>query len=81
MDCFLSNQHSGNVLIHERKIKIADFGLAKNLDATLSTANRALGVIPFTEPQLLNDETYIKDEKSDVYRYAHIRAALRFSSC
>ncbi|CAG8603205.1 10447_t:CDS:10, partial [Cetraspora pellucida] len=45
--------HSKNVLIHHGNIKIADFGLSKNLNSTMTTKGRIFGIIPYIDPQKL----------------------------
>ncbi|RIB03333.1 kinase-like domain-containing protein [Gigaspora rosea] len=59
--------HSKNVLIHYGDIKIADFGLSKNLNSTMTTKNSFFGIIPYIDPQKLYDEKYVLNEKSDIY--------------
>ncbi|POG70978.1 kinase-like domain-containing protein [Rhizophagus irregularis DAOM 181602=DAOM 197198] len=60
--------HTKNILIDDGNVKISDFGLSKNLDSTtISTDNRAFGVIPFVDPQKLNNKNFVLDKKSDIY--------------
>ncbi|CAI2173041.1 14652_t:CDS:2 [Funneliformis geosporum] len=65
--------HSGNVLIHQGVIKLADFGLSKRIEAT-TNQSKTFGVIPYVDPKIFcrrrNDNTspqFKLNEKSDVY--------------
>ncbi|RIB18101.1 kinase-like domain-containing protein [Gigaspora rosea] len=69
--------HSNNILVHQRAIKLADFGLSRRIaECTESkTTSEIFGVIPYIDPQcfLLNNnqngesKKYKKTKKSDVY--------------
>ncbi|CAB4393251.1 unnamed protein product [Rhizophagus irregularis] len=59
--------HSGNILIHQKSIKLADFGLSKKVTETSSFTSRICGVIPYVDPKRLNDQNYKLNKKSDVY--------------
>ncbi|CAI2195649.1 13916_t:CDS:2, partial [Funneliformis geosporum] len=67
--------HAGNVLIHQKKIKLADFGLSKKIDEVSSSTSRIFGVIPYTDPKAFNHQhtinnprkNYKLNKKSDVY--------------
>ncbi|GBB85704.1 hypothetical protein RclHR1_12190008 [Rhizophagus clarus] len=59
--------HADNVLVHQKKIKLADFGLSKKIAKASSNTSKIFGVIPFVDPKSLNDQNYKLDEKSDVY--------------
>ncbi|CAB4396023.1 unnamed protein product [Rhizophagus irregularis] len=60
--------HSGNVLIHENKIKLADFGLSRRIE-TLSKRRQSelFGVIPYIDPKAFCNDPNSLNEKSDVY--------------
>ncbi|CAI2176593.1 15883_t:CDS:2, partial [Funneliformis geosporum] len=65
--------HSGNILIHQGVIKLADFGLSKRIEAT-TNQSKTFGVIPYVDPKIFsrrrNDNTspqFKLNEKSDVY--------------
>ncbi|CAG8597051.1 9562_t:CDS:2, partial [Acaulospora morrowiae] len=59
--------HTKNVLIWQGNVKIADFGLSKNLNSATSSKNNVFGVIPFIDPQKLEDSCYKLNTKSDIY--------------
>ncbi|KAF0444662.1 kinase-like protein [Gigaspora margarita] len=61
------NLHSDNILIHNERIKIADFCVFKSLNATMTTKNKSFKMIPYTDPQKLRDKKRILNEKSNVY--------------
>ncbi|GBC10195.1 hypothetical protein RclHR1_09420003 [Rhizophagus clarus] len=58
--------HASNILIHRKKLKLADFGLSKKISAS-SNNQKIFGVIPYIDPKKLNDNDYKLDKKSDVY--------------
>ncbi|CAG8759246.1 12433_t:CDS:1, partial [Ambispora leptoticha] len=60
--------HTLNILIHDKNVKISDFGLSKNLNSTVATSSKGFyGVIPFIDPRKLENPQYPYDKKSDVY--------------
>ncbi|RIA83962.1 kinase-like domain-containing protein [Glomus cerebriforme] len=59
--------HADNILVHQKKIKLADFGLSKKIAKASSNTSKILGVIPFIDPKHLNDQSYKLNKKSDVY--------------
>ncbi|CAB4396026.1 unnamed protein product [Rhizophagus irregularis] len=62
--------HSGNVLIHENIIKLADFGLSKRIETLSKNTSDLFGVIPYIDPKKFNlngNLSYSLNEKSDVY--------------
>ncbi|GBC05826.1 hypothetical protein RclHR1_06450004 [Rhizophagus clarus] len=58
--------HADNVFVHQKKLKLADFGLSRKIAAS-SNNLKIFGVIPYTDPKRLNDQNYKLDKKSDVY--------------
>ena len=55
-------------MVHNDTIKIADLGLSKQLLAEKSSeTNEVRGIMPYIDPQALNDSTYKLDKRSDVY--------------
>ncbi|GBB88365.1 hypothetical protein RclHR1_14930004 [Rhizophagus clarus] len=59
--------HADNVLVHQKKVKLADFGLSKKIAEASSNTSKIFGVIPFVDPKKLNDQGYKLNKKSDVY--------------
>ncbi|KAF0502932.1 kinase-like protein [Gigaspora margarita] len=58
--------HSKNILVHKRRIFIADFGVSKHIDA--DTIVKA-GMIEFLEPQCFINYKYPRDKRSDIYSF------------
>ncbi|KAF0521653.1 kinase-like protein [Gigaspora margarita] len=63
--------HSKNILIHEGKPKITDFGLSKQINETSKTST-AFGMPAFIEPQCLIKKGYKRDKRSDIYSFGVI---------
>ncbi|RIB23198.1 kinase-like domain-containing protein [Gigaspora rosea] len=59
--------HDKNVLIHQRKIKIADFGMSKNLNSIITSQTELFGMLPFVEPKVIKEPSYRRNEKSDIF--------------
>ncbi|KAF0485821.1 kinase-like protein [Gigaspora margarita] len=65
--------HSKNILIHQRKPKIADFGLSKQMNEISKSSNSKLhGMLAYIEPQCLSKREYKRDKRSDVYSFGQI---------
>ncbi|CAG8471547.1 11994_t:CDS:2 [Ambispora gerdemannii] len=59
--------HSRNILLHDGQIKIADFGLSKDINSQTSSTFRILGATAYIEPKMFTDIRYKKDKRSDIY--------------
>ncbi|GBB93158.1 hypothetical protein RclHR1_02120010 [Rhizophagus clarus] len=62
--------HSGNILIHQDNIKLADFGLSRRIDEvsrTHSTNPIVYGIIPYIDPEKLRKKRYSLNKASDIY--------------
>ncbi|KAF0361744.1 kinase-like protein [Gigaspora margarita] len=63
--------HSKNILVHDGKLLIADFGLSK--DETSNTSNASVhGVQAYIDPQCFVNVTYKRTKKSDIYSFGVI---------
>ncbi|GES98825.1 kinase-like domain-containing protein [Rhizophagus clarus] len=58
--------HTNNILVHRKKIKIADFDLSKKI-AESSNMSEMFGVIPYVDPKSFNNQ-YNNCNKSKNYR-------------
>ncbi|GBC18516.2 kinase-like domain-containing protein [Rhizophagus irregularis DAOM 181602=DAOM 197198] len=59
--------HAENILIHQKKIKLADFGLSNKITSS-SDPSKIFGAIPYMDPKALNEgQNYKLNKKSDVY--------------
>ncbi|RIA79402.1 hypothetical protein C1645_80532 [Glomus cerebriforme] len=57
--------HSKNILVHDGKMMITDFGLSKSLD---NNENSVVGgMVGYIEPQCFINSTYKRDKASDIY--------------
>ena len=54
--------------MHQKIIKLADFGLSRKIAKVSSNASKALGSIPYIDPKFLHQQkNYKLNKKSDVY--------------
>ena len=60
-------KHAENILVHQRNIKLTDFGLSKKVTEASSNTSKIFGVIPYVDPKKFNDQNYKLNKKSDVY--------------
>ncbi|RGB25544.1 kinase-like domain-containing protein [Rhizophagus diaphanus] len=63
------NLHSGNVLVHQGTVKLADFGLSKRIkEATKKQRTDLFGIAPYIDPKRFCNDNHMKqNEKCDVY--------------
>ena len=71
------SQHAKNILIHQKAIKLIDFGLSKKIDKesskiiseASSNVSKVFGIIPYVDPKGLKEpsQSYKLNKKSDVY--------------
>ncbi|CAB4398034.1 unnamed protein product [Rhizophagus irregularis] len=64
--------HAQNVLVHQNKIKLADFGLSRKITDISYNSTDIFGVVPYIDPKYLNNikdksQPYKLNPKSDVY--------------
>ncbi|GES73290.1 kinase-like domain-containing protein [Rhizophagus clarus] len=61
--------HSGNILVHQGIIKLADFGLSKRIEETSNGKqySKLYGIIPYVDPKRMAEQNYKLNEMSDVY--------------
>ncbi|CAI2172547.1 14807_t:CDS:2 [Funneliformis geosporum] len=61
--------HADNILVHQKILKLANFGLSKKVTEESSHSTIVVGdILPYIDPKCLdNNVGYIFDKKSDVY--------------
>ena len=60
-------KHPKNILVHQKNIKLADFGLSKKIAEAPSNTSKMFGVLPYVDPKKLNNQSYELNKKSDIY--------------
>ena len=69
-------KHANNILVHQKSIKLADFGLSKKISEASNSVSEMFGVIPYMDPKCFNNKNsninnqsknYKLNKKSDVY--------------
>ncbi|GBB83818.1 hypothetical protein RclHR1_10490002 [Rhizophagus clarus] len=61
--------HAKNILIHQKNVKLADFGLSKKISEASSNAS-IFGIIPYIDPKRFETDNKIRyklNKKSDIY--------------
>jgi len=61
--------------VHQKDIKLADFGLSKKIAEASSSTSEMFGIIPYMDPKIFNNQYNVNDQsknyklnkKSDVY--------------
>ncbi|KAF0501380.1 kinase-like protein [Gigaspora margarita] len=72
IDSFVE-EHTKNILVHDNKIIISDFGLSKLMTSDSSNSNTLTDGMPsFMDPQCLKNPKYKHTTKSDIYSYGVI---------
>ncbi|RIB28310.1 kinase-like domain-containing protein [Gigaspora rosea] len=64
--------HSKNILIHQKRPKIADFGLSRQIDVSISSNSAMNGMPAYIEPKCFTEPKYKRDKKSDTYSFGVI---------
>ncbi|GET01119.1 kinase-like domain-containing protein [Rhizophagus clarus] len=59
--------HAKNILVHNRTLMIADFGLSKQLTAESSSSSTVYGMPAYIDPQCFKRIKYKRNKKSDIY--------------
>ena len=60
-------KHPGNILIHQKNIKLADFGLSKRIAEESNRNSKIFGILPYLDPSIVKDTSRKLDKKSDVF--------------
>ncbi|EXX69760.1 kinase-like domain-containing protein [Rhizophagus irregularis DAOM 181602=DAOM 197198] len=61
------NLHANKILVHQKSIKLADFGLSKEIPESSSNTLHILSIMPYTDPRSFNNQNFQLDKTSNVY--------------
>ncbi|PKC14591.1 kinase-like protein [Rhizophagus irregularis] len=68
-DIIHQNLHANKILVHQKNIKLADFGLSKEIPETSSNTLHILSIMPYTDPRSFNNQNFQLDKTSNVYSF------------
>jgi len=52
--------------VHQKNIKLADFGLAKKFAEASSSTSEMFGVIPYIDPKIFNNQYNINNQSKNL---------------
>ncbi|PKC13680.1 kinase-like protein [Rhizophagus irregularis] len=61
-----NNMHENNIYVHQKNIKLADFGLLSKVSSSINTLY-LFKMVPYIDPKSFEDNNYDLNKKSDVY--------------
>ncbi|RGB42670.1 kinase-like domain-containing protein [Rhizophagus diaphanus] len=59
--------HSGNILVHQNKIKLADFGLSKRIRASSNFQSKLFDMVPYVDPKTFNGQRNDNNQTTQTY--------------